>query len=370
MKSEKKSFLNYGFMVNHMNNNFWVINNPPPLVAGTGLLTIDIIKNNVENQPPISKAGGSFGNVITILSYLGWDAYPIARLGNDDIAIKIKDDLNKFNVNLNYIMLDKSTKTPLIIENVGNDKSNKPKHSFRLSCPNCNSWFPRYKPLTLNQVDELIPKIPSVSVFYFDRLAPAVLKLAEFYHKRGALIIFEPAKISDIKLLSKCLKMCHILKYQEGSLKGHEELIRNSNLPLEIETLGSEGLRYRFKTRNLKISKWFKLKTYDIGEIKDAAGAGDWCSAGLIHIFGQYGSAGFLKLNQKDYLRAFNFCQALAAFACKFEGARGGMYLLKKDDYIKNINSILNKEKLQIIYKNNLVDETENIFCSKCKHPL
>lgn len=224
----------------------------------------------------------------------------------------------------------------------------------------------------MKQVNELIPKLPNASVFYLDRLAPAVLKLAEYYSKRGALIVLEPANISSIKLFTKRLKICHILKYNKGTLNGLEELVESSIPPLEIETLGSDGLRYRFKNGSANVSEWSHLKTYDVGEIKDTAGAGDWCTAGLIHVLGQYGSNGFFKLGRQDYIKALKFSQALAAFGCKFEGPRGGMYLLKKDEFIKNINLILKKDaNLEIEYKNNILDKnSRQLFCPKCNHSL
>lgn len=356
-------------MVNRMNDEIWTIKNPSPVVVGTGLLALDMIING--NNHPTFKAGGSFGNVITILSYLGWDSYPIARLGNDDVATKIKNDLEYFNVNLNYISSENSTKTPIIIEKLYVDKFKIPKHSFRLSCPKCNSWLPRYKSILLKQVEKLLPKIPDASVFYFDRLAPGVLKLAEEYNKRGALIIFEPSKISDEKLLSKCLKICHILKYQDGAMKRHEKLIETTSIPLEIETHGSKGLRYRFITKKLTYSKWFHLRAYDVGEIKDTVGAGDWCTAGLIQMLGQNGSSSFFKLGQKDYLKALQFGQALAALTCKFVGPRGGMYLLEKNEFEKNIELIINNDNnLNLNYE--ILEDCNNYhpICIKCEKPL
>jgi fructokinase len=354
-----------------MKNDIWAIKNSPPVAAGTGLLALDVIKESNNIGLHLIKAGGSFGNIITILSYLGWETYPIARLGNDETSIEIKNDISTFGVNLKYILIDAFTKTPIIIEKLKTDKFNQPKHNFLLSCPYCKSWFPRFKPLTLIQVDQLIPKLPEASVFYSDRLAPAILKLVEKYYKSGALIVFEPGKISDVRLFSKCLTMCHILKYHEGTLNGYEKLLDNSKLPLEIETLGSKGLKYRFKYESSNVSDWLYLKPYDVGEMKDTAGAGDWLTAGLIHILGQNGANGFSKLNQRDYLKAMDFSQALAAFACKFEGPRGVMYSLNKKNFMKNIELTLRNSDLEISYDTNFNSEIKfQPFCLNCRQSL
>ena len=47
-----------------------------PVVVGTGLVALDIVINSDVHRPPQLWAGGTCGNVLTILSYLGWHAYP------------------------------------------------------------------------------------------------------------------------------------------------------------------------------------------------------------------------------------------------------------------------------------------------------
>jgi fructokinase len=54
-----------------------------PVCIGSGLVALDVVISNNPSVPNQFLAGGSCGNVITILSYLGWDCYPIARLSNN-----------------------------------------------------------------------------------------------------------------------------------------------------------------------------------------------------------------------------------------------------------------------------------------------
>ncbi|NJR56859.1 MAG: hypothetical protein HC768_21350 [Acaryochloris sp. CRU_2_0] len=51
-----------------------------PIAIGTGLLALDVVFSDRLNDPLGLWAGGTFGNVMVALSYLGWDSYPIARL--------------------------------------------------------------------------------------------------------------------------------------------------------------------------------------------------------------------------------------------------------------------------------------------------
>ena len=45
-----------------------------PVVVGTGLVALDVVINSDVHRPPRLWAGGTCGNVLTILSYLGWHA--------------------------------------------------------------------------------------------------------------------------------------------------------------------------------------------------------------------------------------------------------------------------------------------------------
>ena len=76
--------------------------------------------------------------------------------------------------------------------------------------------------------------------------------------------------------------------------------------------------------------------------LKDAAGAGDWCSAGIIHLLGRSGRRGFEKADANDIDAALSFGQALAALNCYYEGARGNMYRISKRKFQTLIHQIWN----------------------------
>src|SRR5689334_15732613 len=54
-----------------------------PEVFGTGLVALDVVITGSDHQRPLFRAGGTCGNVLTILSHLGWKACPVARLNGD-----------------------------------------------------------------------------------------------------------------------------------------------------------------------------------------------------------------------------------------------------------------------------------------------
>ena len=50
------------------------------IIVGAGLISLDVLIWEGNRIPVSFYVGGTCGNVMMILSHMGWDAYPIARL--------------------------------------------------------------------------------------------------------------------------------------------------------------------------------------------------------------------------------------------------------------------------------------------------
>jgi hypothetical protein len=109
---------------------------------------------------------------------------------------------------------------------------------------------------------------------------------------------------------------------------------------LEIRTLGSRGLRYRHRLGR-GVSKWMHLEAMGAPRISDTCGSGDWCTAGLLAILAGNGQAGLRSAGAKDISEALRYGQALAAWNCAFEGARGGMYRVDRTAFDEQINALM-----------------------------
>lgn len=106
---------------------------------GTGLLTLDVVIPDNQSGPQQVYAGGSCGNVLTILSYLGWRCYPAARLGNDEAGNLVRQEFERFGVSSRFLIESAFERTPIIIEVIRSDKKGQPLHNFRWNCPNCGA---------------------------------------------------------------------------------------------------------------------------------------------------------------------------------------------------------------------------------------
>src|SRR5207247_2285384 len=70
-------------------------------------------------------------------------------------------------------------------------------------------------------------------------------------------------------------------------------------------------------------------------------GAGDWCTSGIIATLGGTGVAGLVSCREPTLVDALRYGQALAAWNCGFEGARGGMYRVKRSSFAREVAAIL-----------------------------
>lgn len=283
---------------------------------GSGLVTLDIIFRADSGEPEFM-AGGSCGNVLTILSYLGWKSLPVIRLGCDIEGDRIIEDMGMWGVQDRFIERDDRIASPRIIQRTYAGKN--PRHTFSLRCVH-GKRLPYVRPFRLSSLRRIEDGIPTAHVFYFDRATPSSLEIARRQKRLGALIVFEPPRLRDEKNFRTCVEISDILKHCGDA---EPEDYGCVNPPLEIQTRGRKGLRYR--TANmLPRTEWTYLPAFDVCGLVDAAGAGDWLTAGLIHMLVRNNTWQNITI---EILRdSLLFGQSLATLNCLCSGARGLMY--------------------------------------------
>jgi sugar/nucleoside kinase (ribokinase family) len=335
---------------------------------GTGLIALDLVTNGDVDSAPRAWAGGSCGNVLTILAYLGWKSYPVARLGDDAAAKTVVKDMTEHGVDFQYVSFDRSVHTPIILQRILIASDGHPTHRFYWICPNCGNWLPRYIPIKLQNIQALCESPPRADCFYFDRVCPASLRLAEKVKEEGALVVLEPPGIKNDLQFRKAIGLCDVLKYSNERAKNSPQLAYESPAKLVVETLGSEGLRYRLR-KNGRCGEWKLMPAFRVLNLKDAAGAGDWCTAGMIDVL--TGSRiPFDRISEGRIADALRYGQALSALNCGFEGARGAMYSLEKSWFNKKVQSILDREEACIPVVDSLAAGTRKeaqCVCPSCQ---
>jgi len=330
-----------------------------PVCLGSGLVALDVIYKDTKTKPNFL-AGGSCGNVLTILSFFGWDSYPIARLGSDNEGKRVIEDMKKWGVKIKFIEQDSRIHSPRIIERIFNDK--KPKHRFYLKCEHGN-WLPDRKSFLLKSVETIQNNLPQSNVFYFDRASPSALEIAKIMKKQNTIIFFEPPKFLHDDLFFKCLQISDVVKHCYNQSEDTQQ--SGIDIPLEIQTKGEEGLRYKAKFLGHKT--WKEMVAYPVYNLVDEAGSGDWLTAGLIHVLCRHKSK--QAPSEKKLESALKFGQAMAAINCYYVGARGIMYNISKRQLFSLSDKIINGEEIsKIIQKIHTRGiNTKSKLTTKCK---
>jgi sugar/nucleoside kinase (ribokinase family) len=311
-----------------------------PAVLGSGLLALDIVMSEISGAPPSYWAGGTCGNVLIALSYLGWGSQPVARLGTGAAADQILADLKRWNVSDRFVSVAEDGSTPVIVERITRGSGNVPRHSFSWRCPECGSQFPAFKAVLTSVADDIVEQAKPPQVYFFDRATPGGILLAKDCAKQGALVVFEPSSIGNHVLFRQAWATSHVVKYSHERLSELPEVGVEGIPRLQVETLGEAGLRYRRVSQNGRPGPWVDMKAFPVESIRDTAGSGDWCTAGFIDRAGRSGSEAFLEMTDAALRESFRYGQALAAWNCGYEGARGGMYATDHPTFVRQVQKI------------------------------
>lgn len=311
-----------------------------PQVFGTGLIALDLVISADPEVPIRAWAGGTCGNVLSILAVLGWDAYPIARMNGDPASHRIRADMKKWRVQLKFASCKPTTDTPIIIQQILPKRDGAPRHRFSWACPHCGSWLPGFKPVTIKAVERVSAHMTGAKAFFMDRLSRSALLLARQAADCGAVVVFEPSAKADEKLLAEALKIAHIVKYSDqrfARIPGAMD--RGTATLVEVQTFGANGLHYRHRLGRA-VSSWKQLDAASPARLADTCGSGDWCTAGLMSKVASNGHEGLLGIGTEGLIEALRFGQKLAAWNVAFEGARGGMYAVERTKLEEQLRGI------------------------------
>jgi sugar/nucleoside kinase (ribokinase family) len=285
---------------------------------GIGLVALDIVLDAAGDTRLATAAGGSCGNVIALLAWLGWQAAAVARLTDDPNGQLVRADLRRYGVEERWLALAPTAPTPVFIERLRRHPDGSVSHRFERRCPACGGRLPRYQAVPVSAVDPVVEELAQWDVLYIDRPSAAALRLAEQAVENDLLVVFEPSARASHALMRRLAACAAIVKYSSERLsEGDRAAIHDAHPPLEIETLGAEGLRYR------RSGDWKTLSAPRV-PVLDTAGAGDWTTAALLHGLAELGKNP-PQLKEEQLRELLRDAQALGAWSCRFEGPRGAM---------------------------------------------
>ncbi|WP_010681010.1 PfkB family carbohydrate kinase [Acetivibrio cellulolyticus] len=298
-------------------------------VLGTGLVCLDIIKHNDRFS---YLNGGSCGNVISSLAFLGVSTTIVKAQYKDYINSFINHNFKRLGVNIvEFEINDKLS--PRIIEDIienGNSKY----HQFYVKCPVCYKELPSAVIIDKSDdyISKLIGNIDQYNLFYTDRASKGIRSIRNLFKRKNKWVFYEPNSIRNKNAFFENSLQADIVKFssEKVSFNIASELrlsARSGDTKIIIITAGGEGAYFcSRKSIEDDFSNWERVPAYPIDEFRDASGAGDWCSAGIIyHLLETYKDT-TEQLAYEDIYDAIDNAQKLSAASCSSEGAQGLIY--------------------------------------------
>lgn len=274
-------------------------------VVTVGYMPLDII---AAGGAAWQRAGGTAGNVAAILALMGWKSALAGRIGDDQAGHQLRANLDGSSVDCSLIDVDHGGLTNRLVHQVQSTG-----HRYLFTCPHCSQRLPRSRPLRLDQVEGVVAAYPKPDTYFFDRTNAATVLLAEHYAEAGATVVFEPSTPANAALVQRAIQAASIVK---GSHDHGPELVESyeggRHDQLRVITEGAKGARFR-----LSGSRWYRVGVFP-AELIDAAGAGDWTTAGMLHKI-----TGAGRLTIAAVKEGIAYGHALAALNCALPGARG-----------------------------------------------
>ncbi len=292
-----------------------------PTVVGAGLIALDVVTGDLARIEAAVYAGGTCGNVLAILCYLGWNSSAIGFVGRDVAGARVLADLERIGVNCEYLLAIEQARTPIFLQQVVGANGNRLTHSFPAECPACGELLfrERHEGLPKESFGAVTP-----DVLFVDRLSSSTLKLMQLARGLDVLVMYEPSTPSDSQYWSEALPMVDVLKYSVDRFSpgDFEHTLRSRLSFIEVQTAGEKGLRFRGHHAS---SSWRQMDAVPAARLVDTCGAGDWCTAGFLSALVEEDQSTRL-VTDDQIANALRAGQTLASWACGFVGARGGMY--------------------------------------------
>lgn len=290
------------------------------ICIGTGLVSLDILIRRGEEQAVSYKVGGTCGNVMMILAYMGWESYPVARLNGSDNSRMMLEDMTKYGVHTDFVSTKDDGATPVIIQHNIVDKDGRPTHKFEFK-GNKGGFFLDYKPVTKKEAMRVVESLEfEPTVFFFDRVNPATVAMSEYFKERKTMVYFEPSSVrGNLVQFEKCVAGSDIVKFSDQRLPDVSFTDKYCD-KLFIQTLGSKGLQF-----NLFGNGWIVMPSIPNQNVVDTSGAGDWTTATLLDEMVNADITEFCDLTVTMVKDLLEKAQAKGAESCSYEGARGMM---------------------------------------------
>lgn len=265
------------------------------------------------------EVGGTCGNVLCLLSNFGFGVYPQVCLDDSQEGQKIKEELEWYGCDTRFVTNTPSGGTTLLRVTHKQNPDGSPRIAVRAGSPG-GSQFPRRK--FLRARDEAPAFVEAITAefipdfYFFDAPAAGHRYIARALREKGTVVWFEPSSVSTNADLES-ISLSDIIKFSNEEVPD-ASFVDGFRDKLFVQTLGKDGLRYKFRD-----GQWKTLPPVPVkGPIMDTEGAGDCTTAAAIFAIANSGKR-FDELTEEDIVYALTEGQRCAAEKLPLLGSKG-----------------------------------------------
>lgn len=307
-----------------------------PIVIGSGQYNYDIIKlreypegfaagkrNKYTERTLFEEVGGTCGNVMCMLSQLGWDARPQVKLDKNE-GEKLKDSLINYGCDTRHVSLvDKGGFSGLMCTHRKNRNSGEHELGLRGFGPNGSQFRKITELRARDEVPAFLDTIDEIpDVYFFDHNEAGPRKIAEELNKRGSLIYYECENNRDWNKFIKSVEVADIVKFSDENVPDLT-FCNDYKDKLFIQTQGSKGMRF-----SLKGGDWKQVQPVPVENVVDWEGCGDTVSAVFLNELYKLGLPKVSELTEEQVLEALNVAAEKSALNTQYYGSKGWLNTL------------------------------------------
>ncbi len=321
-------------------------------VLSNGYIALDVVKTS---DGTWLRSGGTASNVAGNLAFLGWSSALLGVIGADDAGRIVKDDLESAGVNTSRLRLLPDAGTPIVLHRI--DVRG---HRYSFGCSLCGRRYVRHRPVSNEDVRDALESMGLASVFFFDRPSAGAVAMARSHAAAGRLVFYEPSTTGRADGHREAATLAHVVKYSAERAKSFREPIPDDAGVLQIITYGQDGLAFR-----LRDTTWRRQGGFTTAAV-DAAGAGDWLTAVLIHLLPTDVDA----WTDDSVWETLSTAQAAAAISCTLPGARSLASSVTREELTREIDLIRSGRTPNPLSMPDFGRASADRLCDECLLPL
>ena len=302
-------------------------------IIGSGIYMLDIIvKRDYPEWPRlrpftdrtvIEEVGGTCGNVMCILSWMGWKTMPEASLDDSPDGYKMTSDLARYGCDCRYVTNTPTGGTTLLWCTHKRNPDGSPAITFRASSPGGSRFPKRHFLRARDEAPAFLEGLEEVpGVYFFDDPAAGHRLIASVLQGRGSLVYFEPSRI-ETKADLEAVAVSNIVKFSGENISDTTFTNRFYD-KLFIQTLGANGVRFKLRSGN-----WIQLDPVPCRNVVDWEGAGDWMTSALLTQLASNDTV-FDNLDEEEVIKALEAAQGIAARSVCYLSSKGMIHALNE----------------------------------------